>query len=877
MPTPQWLASAQNGNALPGGDPTGSAVTKVSGADSVANAPARTKDLLTGAGSFEFDALVTDVVFIGLTAQTLAANLTTAANYPYGMNVTGGVASVFHAGSYVTDLTGVLSGVHTFKIETFDSGGGVFKVKWYVDDVLIRTETAAVTLPMALGMVISTLDASVTEIVGTNTSIDNAAPVADAGADININEGQTASLSGGASDDGLPSGTLTYAWTKVSGPGDVTFGNAAQAATTATFSARGVYVLRLTVSDSQLTDTDDLTVSVTAVPVKPVAPTTYDLDASNTAHELPELPEFGAAGTSIIDPSFDTLIIRVTDENTNADDRPWGTASGPATNEWASDDSAFYVFADFGNLVRVIGFNPITGAMALLEEFVSGVEPTFSRSISRPHILYGTEQSNSLLVKQYNLLTHSWSTVYNLVDDVPSLTPGGSQFMGAVYNSEADPELLVIIFGQTQDTHPYVAIVDATNPANRVTINVGAAQLKINGGAWQTLLRHDGSTSTVSVGLHSAWPDRSGKWVQLFYSGAHGGAKKGAFFNMETKRIHEYDDNKWFGHDSLGNRARVTMASGIALPPQWELTDLEQGGVFPVGRLLINPPPNPGDWFITDHNNWNNARLDGVLTPIITGTQATRGGIGGPAGFANLANWSALWDEIAAIATEPGRTKGVDMWYRACHHRVELVDSEGRNVATFRDSPRPQASHGGMWVLFTSNWGLSLGTYGSEERGGVPINHRRDAFLVRMSRTELSTPPPASAITQTIDDIEVELGSQDPVPASPDVELNTAHQFISIIRDTAGDYVDLSTATLIEFIFRKPNRQIIKGTGARLTSYSGDDAAIIAAVAADAAAHYTAPIGAIDVAGLWRRQIKLVFPGDTFYTEDIVFTVGGTS
>ena len=38
----------------------------------------------------------------------------------------------------------------------------------------------------------------------------------------------------------------TAAWSKVSGPGSVTFGNAAQAATTATFSQAGSYVLRLT-------------------------------------------------------------------------------------------------------------------------------------------------------------------------------------------------------------------------------------------------------------------------------------------------------------------------------------------------------------------------------------------------------------------------------------------------------------------------------------------------------------------------------------------------------------------------------------------------------------------------------------------------------
>ena len=38
-------------------------------------------------------------------------------------------------------------------------------------------------------------------------------------------------------------------WTKVSGPGTVTFANAASASTTATFTHAGLYVLRLTADD----------------------------------------------------------------------------------------------------------------------------------------------------------------------------------------------------------------------------------------------------------------------------------------------------------------------------------------------------------------------------------------------------------------------------------------------------------------------------------------------------------------------------------------------------------------------------------------------------------------------------------------------------
>ncbi len=60
-----------------------------------------------------------------------------------------------------------------------------------------------------------------------------------------------------AVDDGLPS-PLTYAWSKLFGPGAVVFENPAAASTGATFSTPGVYGLRVTVDDGQFTASDNL-------------------------------------------------------------------------------------------------------------------------------------------------------------------------------------------------------------------------------------------------------------------------------------------------------------------------------------------------------------------------------------------------------------------------------------------------------------------------------------------------------------------------------------------------------------------------------------------------------------------------------------------
>ena len=95
----------------------------------------------------------------------------------------------------------------------------------------------------------------------------NLAPVVEAGANQAITlPANVTSLSGTATDDGLPAGSLTTAWSKVSGPGTVTFANAAALATDATFSMQGVYVLQLSATDGLLSGSDTVTVTVNANP-----------------------------------------------------------------------------------------------------------------------------------------------------------------------------------------------------------------------------------------------------------------------------------------------------------------------------------------------------------------------------------------------------------------------------------------------------------------------------------------------------------------------------------------------------------------------------------------------------------------------------------
>ena len=128
------------------------------------------------------------------------------------------------------------------------------------------SQTVTMTDPVLVGFAMTSSNAG---ILGTavfdNLSLDfNAAPQVNPGTAPSPTVGTASALGGGASDDGQPSGsTLVTTWSKVSGPGTVTFADAHQLITTAAFSAPGDYVLRLSATDGFATVFQNLAVTAT--------------------------------------------------------------------------------------------------------------------------------------------------------------------------------------------------------------------------------------------------------------------------------------------------------------------------------------------------------------------------------------------------------------------------------------------------------------------------------------------------------------------------------------------------------------------------------------------------------------------------------------
>ncbi|MEZ5428821.1 MAG: hypothetical protein R2747_21430 [Pyrinomonadaceae bacterium] len=159
----------------------------------------------------------------------------------------------------ITNQTGTTNQVYTITYSAGSSGQNL-KVRWTA--IATFNSWGNVTLQGA-------------SLAGPSGPPVNQPPTVNAGADQSITLPASANLTGTASDDGLPNppATLTTAWSQVSGPGTVTFGNANALSTTAGFSTAGTYTLRLTADDGSLTTTDDVIITASNQPPPNQAPT----------------------------------------------------------------------------------------------------------------------------------------------------------------------------------------------------------------------------------------------------------------------------------------------------------------------------------------------------------------------------------------------------------------------------------------------------------------------------------------------------------------------------------------------------------------------------------------------------------------------------
>jgi hypothetical protein len=427
-----------------------------------------------------------------------------------------------------------------------------------------------------------------------------------------------------------------------------------------------------------------------------------------------------------VDPIFTSIIRRITDGSTRpgVPNRSYRTPSSPHQNAWSANGSYFYVVTDDGTILP-FAFDASSGSARRLQPTSSGagglvlnfyVEPQFS--FVNDSIIYGAAAGGSLhTIDQYDFSTGVYSRILDLDQIVPGLS---GTYVGGVSSSAGATERLMVMFGGvSQDHHHLVVVFDRTNPANRLLLDTTANTL--NGAP---------TPIPLSFSLHHVAIDRSGRYLMLYPTSAdQTSARKapqsvawdtqsGVFTEMPVSS-HPY------GHDSFGYGVSVNQDCCVSTTydgVQWQFRQLSA----PLSsRDVVAPVLQPKEVYIADHSTWNNARAD-RLTPFISGLYRY--------GTVNSA-WRALDDEIVAVQTDaPGATPTI---WRFAHHRSDVTYDGDPTRVSFWYEPRPNVSHDGAWVLFTSNWEKTLGT---DPAGDAGTTARQDVFLLQLRTTAGPTP-----------------------------------------------------------------------------------------------------------------------------------------
>lgn len=194
------------------------------------------------------------------------------------------------------DLNATVGSVQ--QVEFFDGATSLFV------DAVAPYELTLGTLTNAGAHVLS---ARLTDDAGTNASppvriyVYTNAPATTPGVDrkINILYHNSLNLDATLDDRGLPPSAITTVWSKLSGPGNVVFGNAAALDTSATFASVGTYVLCLTTIYDHLILTNCLQVMVTNVNTRNTVPYHESFEGYLNATDLAGLDGWYAPGAGV--------------------------------------------------------------------------------------------------------------------------------------------------------------------------------------------------------------------------------------------------------------------------------------------------------------------------------------------------------------------------------------------------------------------------------------------------------------------------------------------------------------------------------------------------------------------------------------------------
>jgi hypothetical protein len=206
------------------------------------------------------------------------------------------------------------------------------------------------------------------------------------------------------------------------------------------------------------------------------------LPQTSNTHEVcpkPPTPTLPPAGQTLLDPTFGTEILRVTDRNNGAGENYHCYSFW---NPFNADNSRFIIKLG-GQGAHLFSFDPVNFTSEKIGLLWNGINMQWcgaSWSHSEPDILYGIPYSGQKLY-QYNVKTRT----YTVIKDFTGLLPAGNL---SYLTKSSDDRRFAFIVGDQDNNNGVVAVYDKLT---------------------DTIYRHDFNTTDI----HSAPMDKSGKYV----------------------------------------------------------------------------------------------------------------------------------------------------------------------------------------------------------------------------------------------------------------------------------------------------------------------------------------------------------------------------
>ena len=433
------------------------------------------------------------------------------------------------------------------------------------------------------------------------------------------------------------------------------------------------------------------------------APSTYSAYAGTDAKTIPPAPSLGPANSVIVDPTFGSRILRVTDANTNGGESLISTDSG-FHRTFNADSTAIKLTGPHGDAYW-LEFNPSTfkvgdgSSKPKLHSLPFGAH--WEWSATDPNVIYFLNGSK---ISKYNKATN---TTTNLGGP-----PNGDPV--TYHPVVIGPDNWVCSAAGTgyQDTYTEIFCVQPSNTSKNVFIDV---QGKTINGVSQSDPNWPTPTSGQTIGIHDVSGGTGSSWLEVTFHQASWGANGNAVLDLSknTWSLLGGSDPYWSGHVAIGNGKYAngsgsqsgTDSRGIILRDPNDLMN-KSSQLF-----VFNPPLPPSNgWCDADHISWANS-LSNPKAPILTSR------------YTLSTNCKYAWTGEIDLAAVDGSNK---VWRFAHNHNGGMVCYFAQAFA--------QISNDGKWALFSSYWD---GTLGADTSFGCST--RIDTFIVDLTGGSGST------------------------------------------------------------------------------------------------------------------------------------------